>query len=172
MSANLITDQWTAGAGIYGKFKARFARLPVRLLVNLGLTAPSLFFHCLIIMTHTKSTLGKVLARYYNWYGMTRRLRATLLRLGWTEERITEYNQTNRLTVNPDHEGENLKVPAPTDMAWLRAHKLLPGRAKQTKPPQKRGTAQPAAPKKPHTQAWYRGSLRNSLAPEVDRATN
>ena len=44
MSANLITDQWTAGMGIYGKFKARFARLPVRLLVNLGLTAPSLFF--------------------------------------------------------------------------------------------------------------------------------
>ena len=44
MSANLITDQWMAGAGIYGKFKARFARLPVRLLINLGLTAPSLFF--------------------------------------------------------------------------------------------------------------------------------
>ena len=172
MSANLITDQWTVGAGIYGKFRARFARLPVRLLVNLGLTAPSLFFHCLIIMTHTKSTLGKVLARYYNWYGMTRGLRATLLRLGWTEERITEYDQANRLTVNPDHEGENLKVPAPTDMAWLRAHKLLPGRAKQTKPPQKRGAAQPAAPKKPHIQAWYRGSLRNLLVPKVDRATN
>ena len=44
MSANLITDQWMAGAGIYGKFKARFVRLPVRLLINLGLTAPSLFF--------------------------------------------------------------------------------------------------------------------------------
>ena len=41
MSANPITDQWTAGVGIYGKFKARFARLPVRLLINLGLTAPS-----------------------------------------------------------------------------------------------------------------------------------
>ena len=47
MSANLITDQWTAGAGIYGKFKARFACLSVRLLVNLGLTAPSLFFFSL-----------------------------------------------------------------------------------------------------------------------------
>ena len=45
--------------------------------------------------------------------------------------------------------GENPKVPAPTDMAWLKAHKLLPGRAKQTKPPRKRGAAQPAAPKKP-----------------------
>ena len=150
MSANLITDQWTAGAGIYGKFKARFVRLPVRLLVNLGLTVPSLFFLCLIIMTLTKSTLRKVLARYYNWYGMMRRLRATLLRLGWMEERITEYDWANCLTVNLDHEGENPKVPAPTDMAWLRAHKLLPGWAKQTKPSQKRGAAQPAAPKKPH----------------------
>ena len=150
MSANLITDQWTAGVGIYGKFKARFASLPVRLLVNLGLTAPSLFFLCLIIMTCIKSTLGKVLARYYNWYGMTGRLRAMLSRLGWTEERITQYDWANHLTVNPDHEGENPKVPAPTNMVWLKAHKLLLGWAKQTKPPRKRGAAQPAAPKKPH----------------------
>ena len=127
MSANLITDQWTAGVGIYGKFKARFARLPVRLLINLGLTAPSLFFLFSIIMARTKSTLGRVLARYYNWYGMTGRLRATLSRLGWTEERITEYDRANRLTVNPEHEGENAKVPAPTDTAWLRAHKPLLG---------------------------------------------
>ena len=101
-------------------------------------------------MTLTKSTLGKVLARYYNWYGMTGKLRAVLKSLGWMEERIMQYDQANRLTVNPDHEGENPKVPAPTNMAWLKAHKLLPGRAKQTKPPQKRGTAQSAAPKKPH----------------------
>ena len=105
-------------------------------------------------MTRTKSTLGKVLARYYNWYGMTGRFRATLSKLGWTEERITQYDQVNHLTVNQDHEGENLKVPAPSNMAWLKAHKLLPGWARQTKPPRKRGTAQPAtqsaAPKKPH----------------------
>ena len=105
-------------------------------------------------MTRTKSTLGKVLARYYNWYGMTGRLRATLSKLGWTEERITQYNRANHLTVSPNHEGENPKVPAPTDMVWLKAHKLLLGRARHTKPPQKRGTAQPAtqpaAPKKPH----------------------
>ena len=150
MSANLITDQWTADAGIYGKFKARFARLPVRLLINLGLTAPSLFFLFSIIMAHTKSTLGRVLARYYNWYGMTGRLRATLSQLGWTEERITEYDRVNHLTVNPEHEGENAKVPAPTDTAWLRAHKPLPGWAKPAKPPRKRGTAQLAGPKKPH----------------------
>ena len=56
MSTNLITDQWTAGVGIYGKFKARFACLPVRLLVNLGVTAPSWF--CFLIMTRTKSTWG------------------------------------------------------------------------------------------------------------------
>ena len=79
MSANLITDQWTAGTGIYGKFKARFARLPDRLLINLGLTAPSLFFLFSIIMAHTKSMLGRVLVRYYNWYGMTGKLRATLV---------------------------------------------------------------------------------------------
>ena len=38
-------------------------------------------------------------------------------------------------------------MPAPSDMAWLRAHKPLPGWAK---PPRKRGAVQPAAPKKPH----------------------
>ena len=73
-----------------------------------------------------------------------------LSKLGWMEERITQYDQANCLTVNPDHEGENPKVPTPTDMAWLKAHKLLPGQAKQTKPPQKRGVAQPAVPKKLH----------------------
>ena len=61
-----------------------------------------------------------------------------------------EYDRANRLTVSKEHEGENPKVPASSDMAWLRAHKSLPGRAK---PPQKRGVAQSAAPKKPH---WYR----------------
>ena len=85
---------------------------------------------------------------------MMGRLRATLSKLGWTEERIAQYDRVNHLTVNPDHEGENPKVPAPSNKAWLKAHKLLPGRARQTKPPRKRGTAQPAtpsaAPKKLH----------------------
>ena len=81
-------------------------------------------------MTRTKSTLGWVLARYYNWYGMTGRLRAYLKRLGWTEERITQYDRVNHLTVSKDHEGERPKVPAPSDTAWLKAHKPLPGWAK------------------------------------------
>ena len=98
-------------------------------------------------MTRTKSTLGRVLARYYNWYGMTGRLRAYLKRLGWTEERIRQYDKENHLKVSPDHEGENPKVPAPSDTTWLRAHKHLLG---QAKPPRKRGAGQPAAPKKPH----------------------
>ena len=71
-------------------------------------------------MTHTKSTLGRVWARYYNWYGMTGKLRAALLQHGWTEERITDYDQANHLTVNLEHEGENPKVPVPNDSAWLR----------------------------------------------------
>ena len=104
-------------------------------------------------MTHTKSTLGRVLARYYNWYGMTGKLRTVLKRLGLTEERITEYDWANRLTVSADHEGENPKVPVPSDTGWLKAHKPLPGWAKKTKPPQKRGAVQPTAPQKPH---WYR----------------
>ena len=98
-------------------------------------------------MKHTKSTLRRILAWYYNWYGMMGRLRAYLKRLGWTEERITQYDQVNRLTVSKEHEGENPKVPAPSDTAWLKAHKPLPGWAK---PPRKRGVAQTAAPKKPH----------------------
>ena len=101
-------------------------------------------------MTRTKSTLGRVLVRYYNWYGMTGKLRAVLKRLEWTEERITEYDRANRLTVSPDHEGENPKVPVPSDTAWMKAHKSLPGQAKKTKPPRKRGAAQPTATKKPH----------------------
>ena len=146
MSANLITDQWTAGTGIYGKFKARFACLPVRLLINLGLTAPSLFF---FIMTHTKSTLGRVWAKYYNWYRMMGKLRAALLQHGWMEERITDYDWAIHLTVNLEHEGENPKVPVPNDSAWLKNHNLLPGQAKQAKPLQKKGTAQPAGQNKP-----------------------
>ena len=61
-----------------------------------------------------------------------------------------EYDRVNRLTVSTDHEGENPKVPAPSDTAWLKAHKPLLGQAKKTKPPRKRGVVQPAAPKKPH----------------------
>ena len=121
-------------------------------------------------MTHTKSTLGRVLARYYNWYGMTERLRAYLKRLGWTEERIRQYDKANHLTVSPDHKGENPKVPAPSDTTWLKVHKPLPGRAK---PPWKRGVGQPAAPKKPH---WYRpGTValcEIRRFPEVNEATN
>ena len=98
-------------------------------------------------MTRTKSTLGRVLARYYNWYGMTGRLRAYLKGLGWTEERITSYDKANCLTVSKDHEGQNPRVPAPSDTAWLKAHGPLPGRAK---PSWKRGAGQSAAPKKPH----------------------
>ena len=100
-------------------------------------------------MTCTKSTLGRVLAWYYNWYGMTGRLGAYLKQLGWTE-RIVHYDKANRLTVSKDHEGENPKVPAPSDTAWLKAHKPLLGWAK---PPRKRGAVQSAAPKKLH---WYR----------------
>ena len=147
MSANPITDQWTAGAGIYGKFKARFVHLPVRLLINLGLTAPSLSF---FIMTHTKSTLGRVWARYYNWYGMIGKLRAVLSQHGWTGERINGYDWANHLTVSPDHEDPN--VPAPNNYTWLRRHMPLPGRVKPSKSQlwakAKKGTAQPAEGKK------------------------
>ena len=100
-------------------------------------------------MTRTKSTLGRVWARYYNWYGMTGKLRAALLQHGWMEERITNYDQANHLTVNLEHEGENPKVPVPNDSAWLKNHKLLLGWAKQAKPLHKKGTAQPAGKKKP-----------------------
>ena len=101
-------------------------------------------------MSHTKSTLGRVWARYYNWYGMTGKLRAALSQHGWTEERINNYDWTNHLTVNLDHKAENPKVPAPNDSAWLRNHKLLSGQAKWAKPLRKKGTAQPAGEKKPH----------------------
>ena len=106
-------------------------------------------------MTHTKSTLGRVWARYYNWFGMTGKLKTALLWHGWTEERINNYNRANHLTVNLDHEGENLDMPAPNDYAWLRRHQPLLGRAKQLRSQlrakSKKGTAQPAeGKKKPH----------------------
>ena len=81
---------------------------------------------------------------------MTGKLRAALLQQGWTEERINNYDHVNHLTVNLEHEGENPKVLAPNDSAWLKNHKLLPGRAKRAKPLHKKGTAQPAGKKKPH----------------------
>ena len=104
-------------------------------------------------MTRTKSTLGRVWARYYNWNGMTGKLRAALLQHGWMEERINNYDRTNHLTVSLDHEGENPDVLAPNDYTWLRRHKPLPGRTKQLRAEslRKKGTAQPAeGGKKPH----------------------
>ena len=148
VSPNPIIDQWTAGMGIRGRYKIGFARLLVRLLVNLGLTAPSSF--CFLIMTCTKSTLGRVWARYYNWYGMTGKLRAALLQHGRMEEWINNYDRANCLTVNLEHEGENLKALAPNDSAWLKNHKLLLGHAKRAKPLCKKGTAQLTGKKKPH----------------------
>ena len=65
------------------------------------------------------------------------------------EERINNYDWANHLTVNLEHEGENPKVPAPNDSAWLKNHKLLLGWAKQAKPLCKKGTAQPTGEKKP-----------------------
>ena len=61
-------------------------------------------------------------------------------------EIITSYDKANCLTVSRDHEEQNPKVPAPSDTAWLKAHKLLPGQAKSSS---KRGAGQPAT-KKPH----------------------
>ena len=88
---------------------------------------------------------------------MMGKLRAALLWHGWTEERTNNYDWANHLTVNLDHEGENLDVPAPNNYAWLRRHQPLPGRAKQprsqlrAKSLRKMGTAQPAEGKmKPH----------------------
>ena len=81
---------------------------------------------------------------------MTGKLRAVLSQHGWMGERIDSYDRANHLTVSPDHEGENLKVPAPSDSAWLKRHKPLLGRAKQLWAKSKKGTAQPAGGKKPH----------------------
>ena len=87
---------------------------------------------------------------------MTGKLRAALLRHGWTEERINSYDRANHLTVSPDHEGENPDMPAPNNYIWLRRHQPLPGRAKQLKSQlwakslKKKGTAQPTGGKKPH----------------------
>ena len=103
-------------------------------------------------MTRTKSKLRRVWARYYNWYGMTGKLRAVLSQHGWTGERIDSYDWANHLTVSVDHKGENPNVPAPNDYAWLRRHTLLPGRVKPSKSQlqakAKKGTAQPAEEKK------------------------
>ena len=106
-----------------------------------------IYFSLYIIMARTKSMLGRVLACYYNWYGMTGRLRAYLKGLGWMEERIASYDKANHLTVSKDHEGQNPRVPASSDTAWLKAHGPLLGRAKSLR---KRGAGQPAGPKKPH----------------------
>ena len=75
-------------------------------------------------MLHIKATLGRVCARYYNWFGMTGRRKTALKKHGWTEERIGDYDRAHRLSVSPAHEGENPIVLAPTDDDWLKRHKL------------------------------------------------
>ena len=58
-------------------------------------------------------------------------LRAKLKDYGWTEKLIDKYNKANSLFISPDHEGENPPVPTSDDLAWLKGHLSLPGRAKQ-----------------------------------------
>ena len=81
---------------------------------------------------------------------MTRKLRAVLSQHGWTGKRIDSYDRANHLTASPDHKGENPKVQASSNSAWLKRHKPLPGRAKQLQAKSRKGTAQPAGGKKPH----------------------
>ena len=123
----------------------------------------------------TKSTLGRVWARYYNWYGITGKLRAALLQHGWMEERINNYNWTNHLTVSPDHEGENPDVPAPNEKAQAIAGEGQTAEvtaAGQVPLQEGHNSACRRRKETSQVQAWYSCPPRDPQVPKIDRVAD
>ena len=159
MSPNPITDQWTAGAGIRGRYKIRLAHLPVRFLVNLGQDrANSVIWLLLYIysdqplqnfkinhiqnsfirnskMTKTKKTLGRNRTCYHNYYGMNHVLeKACSKKLHWNQETIREYTVSHAPEVNYEKAMQYVDNPPPlpenVDDEWYKQHPKLPGSGK------------------------------------------
>ena len=83
---------------------------------------------------NTKKTLGRVWFRYFQLYGMTDKLTAACVKIGWThtdrENYAKEhYHLVNQFTANMVKDGAP-DVPQPDDLKWLSSHPEVSGLGK------------------------------------------
>ena len=76
--------------------------------------------------SNTKKSLGRVWFRYFQLYGMTSKLTAACVSIGWTrmdrENYAKEhYHLVNQFTANMVKNNEP-DIPQPRDLEWLTSH--------------------------------------------------
>ena len=84
--------------------------------------------------SNTKKSLGRVWFRYFQLYGMTNKLTAACVNIGWTQVNMDTYTRehyhlVNQFTANMVKDNEP-DVPQPGDLEWLTSHPAVAGTGK------------------------------------------
>ena len=84
--------------------------------------------------TNTKKSLGRVWFRYFQLYGMTSKLTAACVNIGWTRMDRKNYAKehchlVNQFTTNMVKNNKP-DVPQPGDLEWLTSHPEVTGMGK------------------------------------------
>ena len=84
--------------------------------------------------SNTKKSLGRVWFRYFQLYGMTSKLTAACVNIGWTRVNMDtyakeHYHLVNQFTANMVRNNEP-DVPPPGDLDWLTSHPAVAGMGK------------------------------------------
>ena len=85
-------------------------------------------------LSNTKKSLGRVCFRYFQLYGMTSKLAAACVNIGWMRVDMDtyareHYHLVNQLTANMVKDNEP-DVPDPGDLEWLTSHPTVAGTGK------------------------------------------
>ena len=90
------------------------------------------------MLSNTKKSLGRVWFRYFQLYGVTGKLAAACMDIGWTQANVEayakgHYHLVNQQTANMVKDNEP-DVPEPGDQEWLASHPTVagPGKAPRT----------------------------------------
>ena len=84
--------------------------------------------------SNIKKSLGRVWSRYFQLYGMTDKLTAACVDLGWTQVDMKtyakeHYHLVNQFTANMVRDNEP-DIPQPGDLEWLTSHPAVAGMGK------------------------------------------
>ena len=84
--------------------------------------------------SNTKKSLGRVWFRYFQLYGMTSKLTAACVNIGWTRVNMDtyakeHYHLVNQFTANMVKDNEP-DVSQPGDLEWLTSHPAVAGTGK------------------------------------------
>ena len=85
-------------------------------------------------VTNTKNSLGRVWSRYFQLYGVTSKLAAACMEIGWTQAHVEayakgHYHLVNQQTANMVKDNEP-DVPEPGDQECLASHPAVAGSGK------------------------------------------